>query len=164
MNNLNTYEAIKNIIALDKLNNAIELCNLKKSGISYVSLGMKEYIGNNGATIIPNLEWKNIIEKNKFYHYDPIFRSATLTNKNYVLYSRFKYNTEFERKIFNERINMEMNKGLIKIIHYNSFRIAFTFSSGWSKFCEADFLIKNHAKICKLEDYSKSIIKDFLIK
>ena len=164
MENLKKYTVINNNLALDEFNNVVEILKLKRNQISYLSLGMKDYETNNGTTIIPNLEWKETVEKKQIYHLDPIFVAATLTKKDYVFYSRFHYNTALEKEILAERKNLEMNKGFIKLIHFETFRIAFTYSTGLSDFNEQDYIYKNADKIAKFEEYSKKIIKDFLIQ
>lgn len=164
MGNLKNFKAIDNEFALQEFNNIVEILKLRKDKLTYLSLGIKEYETNNGATIIPNSEWKVIVEKQKMYHLDPIFVAATITKKNYVLFSRFNYNTEIEKQILQERRNLEMNKGFIKIMHYKTFRIAFTYATGLSTFNENDYIIKNGDKIKKFEDYSKDVIGKFLIR
>ena len=52
-----------------------------------------------------------------------------ITKKEYVFYSRFKYNTEFEKAIFQNRKNFEITKGVMKIEHFKNFRIVYTFST-----------------------------------
>lgn len=163
MKNLTNFKAIDNISALNEFNNLTEILKMKSHNLSYLSLGIKDYVTNNGATIIPNQDWKKIVEKQRLYLYDPIFVAATITKNNYLFFSRFNYNTSTEKKILVERKNMEMQKGFIKIIHFKTFRLAFTFSTNYSKFNEIDFITKYHEKLMKFEQRSSSIINKFLI-
>lgn len=161
--NIQSYKFLNNTDMYEEFLEKISLLKINEMNLSYISLGIKKYDTNSGILLTSSDEWKNLVDKNQYYNTDPIFRAASLTKKKYVFYSRFNYSSEFEKNIFINRKNLELTKGLIKIEHFNNFRITYTFSTNYSKFNEIDFIKNNHKKIISFQEGINFFIKKNLL-
>ncbi len=157
------YGILEEKNAQDELSNFLHEYKFKSKNLAYCSIGFTYYKDKKSKIIMQNNEWIKSIRKNEINKYCPIFKAFDSTRNNYIFLSKYKYITQIEKKILNERKNFENTKGILKIFRNKDFKFSISACTGYKNFDEEDFLIKEHEFFKNLCIFSENLVKKYLL-
>lgn len=150
--------------AQNELNNFLHENKFHTKNLSYCSIGFTHFKDKESKIIIQNKEWIDCIKKNEINKYCPIFKAFDNSKNNYIILSKYKYNTQIEKKIFNERKHFENTKGILKMFRYKDFKFSISACTGFRDFDEEEFLIKENIFFTDLCNFSGVLVNKYLLK